>query len=550
MLTTKWSRVAGYLTIVSLLAASCAPAAPPPQTPEAPVPIPTTVGTPGPAATPKATDEEPKYGGTLTVYTPRLDPKDLDLISDHTMPGLTKIRAAYSGLLQYDPLNHGKIIPDLAERWEATPDGKSYTFFLRKGVKWHDGQPFSSADVKYTLQRTVDPNDPEKIRLMTKREAMSGITSVETPDADTVRVNLQLPRGSFIPWTAWGPMVMGPKHIPIGGLANTAVGTGAFKFKAYLRSSTLDLVKNPDYFIKGRPYLDGLTFYIIKDITTTMAAFRTRRILLARDFLPSKAREVKETMPQAELQVADGLAFGFFGINASKPPFTDQRVRRAASMAIDREAGIQVVAEGYASIGTFMPPGEWARPTEEIVKLPGYRKPKDVDIAEAKKLMAEAGFANGFKTSLLTASLAEYERPAVFLKDQLSRLGIDAALDMKEYSTYNNERTVGNFSLTAAGPGAAYIPDPAGHRKYYGRENFVGMKDNKIFDLIDQQDATTDRAQRQKLLRELDDRLLEQAAIVPLYWTKMVTAVWPEVKSFKEWSVMNNHAYTNVWLAK
>ncbi|MBI2907430.1 MAG: hypothetical protein HYX92_07245 [Chloroflexi bacterium] len=538
-------RIPSVLMVLALLLSGCTPGPTPAKAPPA---APAKAGEP--AATPKPSAEQPRYGGILTVSNISPDPQDLDLVSDHRVPTLTIIRPAYSGLLQYDPFDHGKIVSELAERWEMAPDGKTYTFYLRKGVKWHDGRPFSSADAKFTLERMIDTSDPEKVRLLEKREAMSGITRVEAPDADTVKVTLKLPRGSFVPWMAWGSLVMAPRHVPPAQLASTPMGTGAFKYKSFARGSSLEVVKNPDFYVKGRPHLDGITFYIIRDQTTKMAAFRTGQLKLIRDFLPSSVKEIKQNMPNAVVQIADKLSFGYFGMNATKPPLNDIRIRRAASMVVDRPAAIEVLAEGFGALGTVMPPGEWARPQEEILKLPGYRRPKDVDVTEAKKLMAEAGFSSGFKTTMLSAARPDYERVAVFLADQLAKIGIEARLNLIEFAAYNRERAVGNFEVTAAGPGAAYIPDPAGHRKYYGRENFVGLKDERIFDLIDQQDAATDKAERKKLLWEMDSRLMEQAAIVILFWASMTTANWPEVRNFKEWSQFNNYAYTDVWLAK
>ncbi|MFH1486333.1 MAG: ABC transporter substrate-binding protein, partial [Chloroflexota bacterium] len=299
--------------IVGLLASACTPAAAPAPTAKPAEPA-SKPAAPAPTAKPAA--EQPRTGGVLTVSNMSPAPQDLDLVSDHRVPTLTIIRPCYSGLLQYDPFDHGEVVSDLAERWEMSPDGKTYTFYLRKGVKWHDGKPFSSADAKFTLERMIDPNDPEKVRLTEKRVAMSGITQIETPDDNTLKVSLQLPRSSFIPWIGWGSLVMAPKHIPPKDLANAAVGTGAYKFKSYARGASLEMVKNTDYFIKDRPYLDGISFYIIVDQSTKLAAFKTGQLKLIRDFLPSAVREVKETMPSATLQIADKLSFGYFGMNA------------------------------------------------------------------------------------------------------------------------------------------------------------------------------------------------------------------------------------------
>ncbi|MFH1485407.1 MAG: ABC transporter substrate-binding protein [Chloroflexota bacterium] len=567
MLTRKLSAILTFAAISGLLLVSCTPAAAPTATPKpaapaptkapaAPAAKPTTPPAAKPAApspTPKAAAEQPRYGGILSISFPA-DPPSFDIHQETTAAALEPLCPAYDTLIQTD-LRTWKIVGDLAERWEVSPDGLTYTFYLHKGVKWHDGKPFSSTDVKYSLDRQNDP--PKGIRSGRKQQFES-VDRIEAPDENTVKIVMKQPYMAFVPQFATDWFVVMPKHIleAKGDMKKDVLGTGPFKFKSYSQGTSIELVKNPDYFVKGLPYLDGITFYIIKDGSTRFSAFRTGRVKMTAHWAPltpSEAAQIRAEQPNLAIWSYPGLGGPWYNINSSKPPFDDVRVRQAASLAFDRQAAIKVLAEGEAKPGTFLPPGEWGLPEQEILKLPGYRQPKDADRAEAKKLLAEAGHPNGFKMELLVRAVRLDQKAGEFLKDQLATIGITADIQVMETAVYNTHTASGNFQF-----GVQQVvwrindPDELSRKFLTGADQNYGKWSSKKFDdLFAEQSRTLDPAKRKGITRELDEILLKEWPAIWPYWGDALLGSWPEVKNFAAppglYSSMRN---ADLWLAK
>ncbi|MDP2951789.1 MAG: ABC transporter substrate-binding protein, partial [Chloroflexota bacterium] len=433
------------LFVFALLLSACAPAAtptprptlPPPPTaaptgasPLAPTPTaavarpaPTLApATPTPTAPAPPPADKPRSGGVLFTVQ-RGDAPSMDGHQERTMHTQHPLSPVYSLLVQNDPKDENKLIADLAQRWEASPDGKVWTFYLQKGVKFHDGRPATSADVKVSFDRIASP--PKGIR-SPRAGLFSALERIETPDDQTVKFFLKYPQGGFLTMVASPYNWIYPKHILAekGDMTKVAVGTGPFKLKDYIRGVSWELVKNADYFVPGRPYLDGILRYIMVDRASMFAAVRTHRIqlstMLNNETTPAERDILKREAPQI-VQKGGTLAnpmWLFF--NHKRAPWSDVRVRQAVNLAYDRQAAIKVARKGDGTLGAhFLPGSGWEIPEQELLKLPGYRQPKDQDIAEAKRLLAEAGFPQGFKTTMLYWNEALYADQAVFLKDQL-----------------------------------------------------------------------------------------------------------------------------------
>ncbi|MDP2953504.1 MAG: ABC transporter substrate-binding protein, partial [Chloroflexota bacterium] len=270
-ITGLWVMVS--LTLV-LIVASCAPAATP--TPAAP-PVTSLAPTATPATVPTPAAVTPKYGGILKTNN-RGDPAHLDLTQIKSYASVHPLIPVYSMLMQTEPKDATKLTTDLAEKWELSPDGKVYTFSLRNGVKFHDGNPLTSADVKYSFEHYRNPPKGVIIQLKT---ALDNVERIEAPDASTVKFTLKQPQGSFLEVTSAPFMVIYPKHLleqDPNIMKKKVVGTGPFRLKDYNRGVNLELERNPDYFVNGRPYLDGVQRYIISDPAAIMSALRTQRI--------------------------------------------------------------------------------------------------------------------------------------------------------------------------------------------------------------------------------------------------------------------------------
>ncbi|MBI2907178.1 MAG: hypothetical protein HYX92_05920 [Chloroflexi bacterium] len=549
----KFLLMAIPLTILGLLAASCAqavsPATPKPPAPaatEAP-PAASTEKPAGPTPTSKPAAEQPRYGGVLTLGT-SADVPSLDPIREASAT-LFNIFPCYNGLLQYDPLDNEKIVPDLAERWERSGDGMAYTFYLRRDVKWHDGKPFTSTDAAFS----VDNQRKVNVR---KKDLLNAISGAETAGEYAVKIALRYPSASIPAWLAVGNMAMAPKHVyeAKGDMKNEVVGTGPFKLKSYSLGVSLELSKNREYFVSGRPYLDGITAYIIRDRGTLLAAFRTGRIKKPVPSIfvtPGEAKAIEKTVPQASVQPFKSLRAAAFFMKTTQKPWDDVRVRRAAHLATDRPAALRAIGEGEGLLAASMITGQWAIPQEELLRQPGFTQPKDADITEAKRLLAEAGLAGGFETRILARSgYGPALKAAEFMTDQLSKIGIRATLDTQEAGIFLDRRERGAYE-TAVTHGGIDITDPDSAAPYFVRGNTWFVTDEKIWDLFDKQGRTADPVERKRLVLEMQYRVLEIAPYVLMLWFNNYMPLWPEVRNYRAGvGQHNNSKYQDVWLAK
>ncbi|MBI2910372.1 MAG: ABC transporter substrate-binding protein [Chloroflexi bacterium] len=548
-----------WMSALTLLAA-CAPA-------PIPAAAPTTAAQPAaaapkpaaPAATAKPAalaESAPRYGGTLNI-TNYADLVSFDPIQESAVNSLAPVLPNYSGILQHDPTEQSKVIGDLAERWEMSPDGKSYTFHLYKNVKWHDGTLFTAEDARFALEITRKP--PRGITSF-KQDYLKPIDQMETPDKDTLKITLQYPSASFLHNLGDGRMVIIPKHVfdAKGNMRRDIVGTGPYKFKVYVPGTSFSVVKNPDYFMKGRPYVDGITWYVLPDVATRFAALRTRRVHVTpfgfQGLTPSQSEMVRREMGEkiSVLKYTAPTAQVLWMLN-TKPPWNDLRVRRAVDLAIDRASIIKVAPEGVGAVGSFMPPGEWGLPEGELLKLPGYRQPKDADIAEARRLMAEAGYAQGMKVPALSRDVPQIQRAAVAAKEQLAQIGIELTITLRDIGSLFDLLYKRNFDIAFQGASAAFAdPDQifSGNFARGVPRNFGDFYDEKVTAWYEEQDRILDVAKRREVVLNMQRRMHELSPYVVLYWAVYELGFWKEVRNLKDASTYNNMKFQDVWLAQ
>ncbi|MBI2906941.1 MAG: hypothetical protein HYX92_04730 [Chloroflexi bacterium] len=406
---TVLSCISAFWLLLTSCASPAAPTLPSPTPKEAATAPKPTIAATTPTVTPKPAADQPRYGGILNIghYA---DPATYDPIQESSLQSESLIVPSYSGIVQHDPLEPTKVVGDLAHKWETSSDGKVYTFHLYNNVKWHDGTPFTSEDARFSLEVVRKP--PTGVR-SPRQEWLKAVERTEAPDKDTLKMTLQYPSASFLDNLGDGRMVIVPKHVyeSKGNMRRDVVGTGPYKFKSFSPGASWSAAKNSDYFIKGRPYLDGIIWYIIPDLATRFAALRTHRIQVTpfgtQGLTPSQSEIIrKELSDKIIVQRCSSPGFLSFRMPNTKAPWSDLRVRRAVELTIDRPKVIKVAMEGVADVGGFMPPGEWSLPDAELLKMPGFRQTKDADIAEAKRFMAEAGHARGIKTTTVTRNVA------------------------------------------------------------------------------------------------------------------------------------------------
>ena len=567
---------------LALVVASCAPAATPapapaapqapapaaaPSRPAAPAPAQPSAPSAAPAASPTRTAAPaapspapqfaapaaatPKRGGilTITVYS---DPPHYDT----TVGSFSIVATAgimHAGLLRYDMQDNGKMVPDLAASWDVAGDNKQYTFHLQKNARWHDGKPVTADDVKYTLEKRIKP-DPGGLQDTTDFDA---VKSIEIVDASTVKVSLSQPSYSFLPALAGSqrnPIL--PKHIleKSKNYRKETVGAGAFKFKQHAPGVLFEVERFKDYFLPGLPYLDGIRGALIEDAGTRLAALRTHRVQLTTlgvgGIQPTDMPVVQQIKGINVVPYATGSFFHTMP-NPNVKPWNDIRVRRAGHLAIDRTEVNQLVKQGTGFVGGFLlRPNQFARPIEYYEKLPGYRLPKDQDIAEAKRLLAEAGYPNGFKTNVLVRRSGFGPQLSEVLRQQWLKIGIDATLDIQPQAVEADRRYAEQWDVIAYGAGAGIMdPDSSLSRGVLNPLFTFGKTDKKSQDLMTRQSLTLDPAKRKVILQELEDYLFEQLPAFPFFYDSGPQAVWNEVKGYGiPDGIYSIHNYVTVWL--
>jgi peptide/nickel transport system substrate-binding protein len=506
-----------------------------------------------------AAQDKPRYGGILTWFDYG-DPGRLDVHAESPLVVQQATAGVWSGLLHYDPDDPSRIAPDLAERWTVSPDGKTYTFHLRKGVKWHDGQPFGAADVKTSFDRMLNP-DFKGPKCGAALKPM--VASVELVDPSTVQFRLKFAAAPFLGNIASAWCRVAAKHVleKYGDLnrPEAQIGTGPFKFKRYERGNLIEWEKNPDYFVKGLPYLDGVRQYILVGGPTQLAAAKAARVMLWDTWPPmrkTQADELARARNDVDIYQASVNSLWVLFLNSTKPPFDNPDLRRAVFLALDRQELVGKALEGAGVPCALLDPklvGDFALPLEEVQKLPGCRQPKDQDVAEAKRLV-EKHHPNGLDLEVAIRIVGNYTDRAQLVLAQLRKVGIRGTLKSYESAAGYAVFGKGDFTMIAAQDRAMDTPDPESlFSVVYATEagsNYGRYPDAKVDDLAVRALREGNRDKRKQLYWELQRHILTSPmASVPVAWV--------EGWYFKDKKLMNykpaltsydNNTFMKVWL--
>jgi peptide/nickel transport system substrate-binding protein len=513
------------------------------------------------AATPDAlrAAEAPRRGGVLLAVV-AAEPPSLDAHQESTFANIQLVAPFYSTLLQFDPFNFPKIIGDVATEWKISPDGRTYTFKIRPGIRFHDGSPLTAADVKASYDKIVAP--PESVR-SPRRTAYSVIERIETPDPATVVFKLRSVSAALLPNLASPWNVIFPKKYldqDPNYFKTHVVGSGPFKLKSYTPGSTLEGERNPDYFVKDRPYLDGYKFFISTETSVRAAAIRAGRAYIEfRDFpLPEVEAIRKQLGDKVVVQETPVTASWNITINNRLKPFTDIRVRKALTLGIDRHTMSKVLypINGLKLLGVAVRPGsEWAMSDAELEKLLGFGRDIDKSRTEAKRLLAEAGFPNGFKVVLKNRNIRlPYQDFAVFAIQEWRKIGIEAEhRPLETAAWFQDGQNTGNFELMVTPP-VRFMDDPDLYVNAFvtgDTENWGRMSDPRLDDLFKRQTQTLHPAERKKLVNEMERIAVENAYFIPgLWWTRNMVH-WAKVKNYvAPPNYYSNQKLQDVWLAE
>ena len=447
--------------------------------------------------------QTPKRGGTLVVGMsqdlPGLDPHPSTSTITYQVLSLV-----YQGLVDFD--RDLKIRPVLAESWQVSPNGKEWTFALRKGVKFHNGRALTASDVKFSLDRILDPKTAAR-----GRGALGIIESVQVVDPQTVRVHLTRPSGAFLSRIAGTYQAILPPEA-VQGPAFKAIGTGPFQLTEWKTNERVELKRFDGYWEAGLPYLDAVTLKPVPDGTVRLTALKTGDAAFVQ-LIPLESLAELQAAPSKDYvvrAVKGGGGFSAILLNSRKPPFNDVRARRAVALAVDKKEVVLGVWRGFAQpINEWMPPG-----TPWFFAVPDRK----ADVEQAKKLLAEAGIARGTKLTHTVGQTANLLPAAQVLQAQLTRIGIDLQLEVLDWPAYIKRQRAMDFTSTNTNFFPKVDPDDAYYRYFHskgGANELSGGYANPAADkLLEEGEATVDTGKRAEAYRRLVQLLDDEVPVV------------------------------------
>lgn len=497
---------------------------------------------------------EPKQGGTYTILSPAdpdmLDPHRQSSIYTHQLAGLV-----YNKLVSYETgpgvdFTDYNVVPDLAEKWDISEDGKVYTFHLREAY-WHDKEPvngrqLTAEDVVVTMERIISLPGHQAALL-------SEVESIEAKDERTVVFTLKQPFAPFLNFMANHFMWILPKEGVEGkfDMATDAIGTGPFVLEEWKDNVQAKYSRNPNYYEEGKPYLDEVIFKVVPDPTTRLAAMRTGQTDAVSQISPEELNQLIKSNPEITVFEAMFPTQEQIYMDMKKKPFDDIRVRKAISLAVDRQSMVDRIYGGGEISSPVNPSlGNWALPLEERKELMPY------DPDQAKKLLAEAGYPNGFDTTLMVTDGygEQLVRVAQWVAEDLRNIGINAEIEIVEYATYFSERWPKVDYEMGIGY-QTYFQEPDEwlrtqlHTK--GTRNWYHISDPELDKMLDEQRVISDVDERREFVHEIQRYVLENLVNpIPLtsYHTK--TPRMPYVKDSYPHASYGYGYLRDVWLDK
>ncbi|PZN94199.1 MAG: peptide transporter subunit: periplasmic-binding component of ABC superfamily [Hyphomicrobiales bacterium] len=431
------------------------------------------------------------------------------------------VHLVFNGLSRIDP--DMTVKPDLAESWTASADLKSWTFKLRSGVKFHHGRVMDAEDVVATMKRILDPATGSR-----SRTSLSMVSEVSAVDPLTVKFDLNIPYAGFADIFADRNLRIVPKD-KLAELSTQPVGTGPFMFKSWSPGDRLELIKNPDYFEKDLPKLDGVTLRIVPESSARIAALESGAI----DIVWSMPYESVDKLKTSATARADSVSTPTWDgviLNNDRPPFNDVRVRKALALTIDKSAIVELALFGQGE-PTFSP----IPPSH-----PYFNKSLKVgapDIAQAKKLLAEAGFPNGFEVPMQVPQEREQRvRVGVAVRDMARAAGIRINVERVPFASYS-ANVAGKAQMYVDGYFARPTIDTAIYPFYHSAGSWNKQlwlyKDARVDQLLDDARKTNDEAARKKIFETFQALVEETVPGIIAYSAAHVNGVSKKVEGFK-----------------
>jgi peptide/nickel transport system substrate-binding protein len=518
------------------------------------------------AAAPPTEEEAPaKRGGVLTYMIPADAPPSFDGHREGTFATLQAVAPFYSVLIRINPENPSSTTDFVCDLCTAVPqptdDGRTYTFKIRDGVRWHDGSPLTAADVAASWEHIVHP--PKGV-LSPRQSWYEMVDEIEAPDPATVVFRLQFATNAFLPALA-DPFTFIYKKAMLDQdprwYENNVLGSGPFKFAAYETGQAIKGVRNPDYYRKGLPYLDGFTAIFADKQAVRVEAIRSDRAAIEFRGLPPAARdELKGALgDKLEVQESDWNCGSLVLPNHQHKPFDYARVRRALSLAIDRWHGAPALSKiaNVRTVGGIVFPGSpLAASKEEIEQIAGFWPDIEKSRAEARRLLKEAG-AEGLSFELLNRGVDQpYKYVGIWLIDEWSKIGLHVTQRVLPTGPELEALRGGNFGIVL-GANCHGVPNPLMDVQPFlpasvYTANYGQYEDQAEVDLYNKMLRETDFARQRALMREFEKYVVDDQAheIWVLWWNRII----PYRSYVKGWKISPSH-YINqdlatIWLDK
>ena len=503
-----------------------------------------------------------KQGGILRQHIVD-SPASLSIHEETTVTGERPAMALFNNLVLFDQHvaqnSLTSIVPDLASDWAWNDDGTRLTFHLRQGVRWHDGKPFSAADVKCTWD-LLQGKAAEKLRLNPRKTWYDNVIEVVAEAPDRAVFVLKRRQPALLALLASGMAPVYPCHVSPVRMRQSPVGTGPFKFAEFKPNELIRVVRNPDYWKPGRPYLDGIEYTLTKSRSTAILVFVAGKsdLTFAGTLTVALTKDLLKQRPDAICEIPPGSVSTNLIVNRTVPPFDRPELRRAMALTIDRQAFIDILSDGVGLRAAAMQPpdgGLWGMPAEMLAKLPGYGPDVAANRAEARAIMTRLGYGpdKRLTVKVSTRDVPSYRDPAVILLDQLKEIYIAAELEVLDTTQWypkvqRKDYTVG-LNLTGT---QVDDPDAMLFENYGcgGTGNYNGYCNAEIDSLIERQSMEADQTKRRAMVWDIERRLTEDGAKPLVYFNRGGTCRDPAVKGL---TVMTNSIYNgwrmeDVWL--
>ncbi len=483
--------------------------------------------------------EAPVRGGVLTFGVAG-QPNTYDCHATNTFAVLHFVAPHYSTLLRFDPERYPKVVSGVAESWSPSADGLTWTFKLRDGVRFHDGSPLTSLDVKATLDRLRDP--PPGV-VSVRKANFADIAAVEAPDPRTVMVRLRQPDAAFeanmaSPWNCIysAALLKSDPDYP----RRKVMGSGPFVFADYQLGQQWTGKRFDAYFEKGLPYLDGFRAVVVEGQAAINALSAGQLQAEFRGVTPQQRDRIKAARgDKIRFFEGDRISVYVVVLNTQRPPFDDARVRRALTLALDRRLGEATMTKisSVRKAGGFLRPGSpMAATAEELAKIPGFWPDINASRAEAKRLLAEAGQSN-LHVKLMSRSIENpNQQLAVYVLDQWRQIGVTTENIKLETAPWQAALASGGFEASID-----FFADPVDEPSIqfqrltsYDRapENASRAIDRTLDDLFERQRKLSDVGERRKLVRAFEERVLTESYVIPLFWAFRIIPVASEVEGW------------------